>query len=213
MVTINQNYEKLRGNYLFSEIAKRVTAYGQAHPDQRIIRLGIGDVTQPLVPAVIEALQKAVTEMGTAEGFRGYGPEQGYEFLRDVIAREEYGKRGCGIAADEIFISDGAKCDVGNIQEIFGQDNLVAVCDPVYPVYVDTSVMAGRTGDFNLRTGAYDKIVYMPVSYTHLAKKRWRRWEALLPRSSICWWAFSWAFLPEPPSSSLSITEQKITAG
>ena len=164
MVTINQNYEKLRGNYLFSEIAKRVTAYGQAHPDQRIIRLGIGDVTQPLVPAVIEALQKAVTEMGTAEGFRGYGPEQGYEFLRDVIAREEYGKRGCGIAADEIFISDGAKCDVGNIQEIFGQDNLVAVCDPVYPVYVDTSVMAGRSGDFNLRTGAYDKIVYMPCT-------------------------------------------------
>lgn len=164
MVTINENYGKLRGNYLFSEIARRVAAYGQAHPEQRIIRLGIGDVTQPLAPAVIDALNRAVTEMGTAEGFRGYGPEQGYEFLREAIAKEDYGKRGCDVSADEIFISDGAKCDVGNIQEIFGQDNLVAVCDPVYPVYVDTSVMAGRTGDFNLRTGSYDKLVYMPCT-------------------------------------------------
>ena len=164
MVTINTNYEKLKGNYLFSEIAGRVAAYAKEHPDQKIIRLGIGDVTQPLVPAVVQALKKAAQEMGTPEGFRGYGPEQGYAFLRETIAKQDYENRGCDIDADEIFISDGAKGDVGNIQEIFGQDNLVAVCDPVYPVYVDTNVMAGRTGDFNLRTGGYDRVLYMPCT-------------------------------------------------
>ena len=149
MYTINENYLNLQGSYLFSTIAKKVNAYKEEHPEANIIRLGIGDVTQPIAPAIIGALHKAVDEMGTAEGFHGYGPEQGYEFLRSVIAKEDYQARGCDINADEIFISDGAKCDIGNIQEIFGKDNVVAVCDPVYPVYVDTNVMAGRSGKFD----------------------------------------------------------------
>lgn len=164
MFTINENYLKLQGGYLFSEIAKRVAAYKEQHPNADIIRLGIGDVTRPLALAVTKALQKAVAEMGTAEGFRGYGPEQGYDFLRNAIAAHDFAKRGCDISAEEIFVSDGAKCDCGNIQEIFGQDNLVAVCDPVYPVYVDTNVMAGRTGSYNLRSGVYDRILYMPCT-------------------------------------------------
>ena len=154
MYTINENYLNLQGSYLFSNIAKKVAAYKESNPQADIIRLGIGDVTQPLAPAIIKALHKAVDEMGTAEGFRGYGPEQGYDFLRNAIAQNDYRARGCQIDADEIFISDGAKCDVGNIQEIFGQDNTVAICDPVYPVYVDTNVMAGRSGKFNAKTGA-----------------------------------------------------------
>lgn len=135
--------------------------YQKEHPQAEVIRLGIGDVTQPLVPAIIEALHNAVEEMGTTEGFHGYGPEQGYEFLRECIAREDYQNRGCPISAEEIFISDGAKQDVGNIQEIFGLGNRVAVCDPVYPVYVDTNVMAGRTGEFNVRTGGYEGLIYL----------------------------------------------------
>lgn len=164
MYTINENYLKLPGSYLFSNIAKKVAAYKETNPQAEIIRLGIGDVTQPLVPAITEALHKAVDEMGTAEGFHGYGPEQGYEFLRNVIVENDYKARGCDIVADEIFVSDGAKCDVGNIQEIFGQDNVVAVCDPVYPVYVDTNVMAGRTGEFNLLTGGFENLIYMPCT-------------------------------------------------
>lgn len=164
MYTINENYLDLQGSYLFSTIAKKVAAYKDENPDADIIRLGIGDVTQPLAPAIIEALHKAVDEMGTAEGFHGYGPEQGYEFLRSVIAKEDYQARGCQITSDEIFISDGAKCDVGNIQEIFGADNVVAVCDPVYPVYVDTNVMAGRAGKFSAEKGGFEKIVYMPCT-------------------------------------------------
>lgn len=162
MYTINKNYLELQGSYLFSTIAKKVAAYKEANPQADIIRLGIGDVTQPIAPAIIEALHKAVDEMGTAEGFHGYGPEQGYEFLRSVIAKEDFQSRGCQIDADEIFVSDGAKCDVGNIQEIFGADNVVAVCDPVYPVYVDTNVMAGRSGKFNAEKGGFENIVYMP---------------------------------------------------
>ena len=153
MYTINEHYLKLQGSYLFSTIAKKVADYQKKHPEAEIIRLGIGDVTRPLVPAVIEALHKAVEEMGTAEGFRGYGPEQGYSFLRECIASQDYQKRGCDITAGEVFVSDGAKQDVGNIQEIFGLGNRVAVCDPVYPVYVDTNVMAGRTGEFNQEKG------------------------------------------------------------
>jgi LL-diaminopimelate aminotransferase len=164
MYSINENYLELQGNYLFSTIAKKVAAYQEQHPEARIIRLGIGDVTQPLVPAVTEALHKAVDEMGTPEGFHGYGPEQGYEFLRESIAREDYAARGCQVSKDEIFISDGAKCDVGNIQEIFGQENVVAVCDPVYPVYVDTNVMAGRAGRYDEALGGYEKLVYLPCS-------------------------------------------------
>lgn len=161
MYTINEHYLKLQGSYLFSTIAKKVAEYQKEHPQAEVIRLGIGDVTQPLVPAIIEALHNTVEEMGTTEGFHGYGPEQGYEFLRECIAREDYQNRGCPISAEEIFISDGAKQDVGNIQEIFGLGNRVAVCDPVYPVYVDTNVMAGRTGEFNVRTGGYEGLIYL----------------------------------------------------
>ena len=162
MYKINDNYLKLQGNYLFSTIAKKVNAYKEGNPEANIIRLGIGDVTRPLVPSIIEALHKAVDEMGTEEGFRGYGPEQGYEFLREAIAKQDYQARGCNIDADEIFISDGSKCDVGNIQEIFALNNKVAICDPVYPVYVDSNVMAGRTGAFHPVTGGYDNLIYMP---------------------------------------------------
>lgn len=164
MFTINENYLKLQGNYLFSTIAGKVNEYKANNQNADIIRLGIGDVTQPIVPAIIEALHKAVDEMGTEEGFHGYGPEQGYAFLREIIAREDYSSRGCEIKADEIFISDGAKCDVGNIQEIFGIDNRVAICDPVYPVYVDTNVMAGRTGAYNSVTNGFDHLIYMPCT-------------------------------------------------
>ena len=144
MFHVNENYQKLPGSYLFSTIAKKVNAYQEANPDKNIIRLGIGDVTQPLAPAIIEAMHKAVDEMGHAETFHGYAPDLGYEFLRKAIAENDYAARGCEVAADEIFVSDGAKSDSGNIQEIFGQDNKIAVCDPVYPVYMDTNVMAGR---------------------------------------------------------------------
>ena len=164
MFTINENYLKLQGNYLFSTIAGKVNEYKANNQDADIIRLGIGDVTQPIVPEIIKALHKAVDEMGTEEGFHGYGPEQGYAFLRETIAREDYRARGCEIKADEIFISDGAKCDVGNIQEIFGIDNRVAICDPVYPVYVDTNVMAGRTGAYNSVTNGFDHLIYMPCT-------------------------------------------------
>ena len=164
MFTINENYLKLQGNYLFSTIAGKVNEYKANNQDADIIRLGIGDVTQPIVPEIIKALHKAVDEMGTEEGFHGYGPEQGYAFLRETIAREDYRARDCEIQADEIFISDGAKCDVGNIQEIFGIDNRVAICDPVYPVYVDSNVMAGRTGAYNSVTNGFDGLIYMPCT-------------------------------------------------
>ena len=164
MTKINENYRKLPGSYLFTEIARRVTAYGQKNPDQRLIRLGIGDVTRPLAPAVISAMHAAVDEMGTVEGFRGYGPEQGYDFLRQAIAEYDYQARGAEIAPDEIFISDGAKSDCGNIGDIFGVDNVVAVCDPVYPVYVDTNAMAGRAGEYSEAVGRWSNLVYMPCT-------------------------------------------------
>ena len=162
MFKINDNYLKLPGSYLFSTIAKKVNAYSQANPEKKIIRLGIGDVTQPLAPAIIEALHNAVDEMGKAETFHGYAPDLGYEFLRSAIAENDYKARGCDIAADEIFISDGAKCDSGNIQEIFSTDNKIAVCDPVYPVYVDTNVMAGRTGTYDADKEVWSDVIYMP---------------------------------------------------
>lgn len=164
MFKVNEDYLKLQGSYLFSTIAKKVNAYAAANPDKKIIRLGIGDVTQPLAPAIIEAMHKAVDEMAHEETFRGYAPDLGYEFLRSVMAKEDYQVRGCDIAADEIFISDGAKCDSGNIQEIFSKDCKVAVCDPVYPVYVDTNVMAGRTGVYDQTTGRWSNVIYMPCT-------------------------------------------------
>ena len=157
MVTVNKNYLKLPGSYLFSTIAKKVAAYQEANPDVEIVRLGIGDVTQPLAPAIIDALHKSVDEMANAETFHGYAPDLGYEFLRSAIAKNDYEARGCQISADEIFVSDGAKSDSGNIQEIFGTDNKVAVCDPVYPVYVDTNVMAGRTGEYNKKNENFER--------------------------------------------------------
>ena len=162
MVTVNHNYLKLPGSYLFSTIGKKVRAYKEENPDKEVISLGIGDVTQPLVPAIIDALHGAVEEMAHADTFHGYAPDLGYEFLRRAIAKNDYQDRGCNIAADEIFVSDGAKSDSGNIQEIFGTDNKVAVCDPVYPVYVDTNVMAGRTGEYNTVRENFDGVIYMP---------------------------------------------------
>ncbi len=162
MFKINENYLKLPGSYLFSTIGKKVNAYAAAHPDKKIIRLGIGDVTQPLAPAIIKALHGAVDEMSRAETFRGYAPDLGYEFLRSAIVKNDYQARGCEISADEIFISDGAKCDSGNIQEIFSVDNRIAVCDPVYPVYVDTNVMAGRTGEYDSEKETFSNVIYMP---------------------------------------------------
>ena len=162
MVTVNHNYLKLPGSYLFSTIGKKVRAYKEENPDKEVISLGIGDVTQPLVPAIIDALHGAVEEMAHAETFHGYAPDLGYEFLRRAIAKNDYQDRGCDVAADEIFVSDGAKSDSGNIQEIFGTDNKVAVCDPVYPVYVDTNVMAGRTGEYNTVRENFAGVIYMP---------------------------------------------------
>ena len=164
MFKINDNYLKLPGSYLFSTIGKKVADYQQANPDKEIIRLGIGDVTQPLAPAVIDALHKSVDEMGHAETFHGYAPDLGYEFLRSAIADHDYKKRGCDISADEIFVSDGAKSDSGNIGDIFSVDNKIAVCDPVYPVYVDTNAMAGRTGDYIPEKQAWSNVVYMPCT-------------------------------------------------
>ena len=164
MAKVNDNYLKLPGSYLFSTIGKKVAAYTAENPDKKIIRLGIGDVTQPLTPTIIQALHSAVDEMADAETFRGYAPDLGYELLRKAIADNDYVARGCDIAADEIFVSDGAKCDSGNIQEIFSTDNKIAVCDPVYPVYVDTNVMAGRTGEYDPATGNWSDVIYMPCT-------------------------------------------------
>ena len=159
MIRINEHYLKLQASYLFSDIAKRVAAFQKAHPEKEVIKLGIGDVTRPLPPACIQAFHQAVDEMADAATFRGYGPEQGYDFLREKIAREDFQARGADISPDEVFVSDGAKCDNGNIQEIFATDITVAIPDPVYPVYLDTNVMAGRTGAFVY--GRYQGVVYM----------------------------------------------------
>lgn len=162
MFKANGNYSLLQGNYLFSEVGKRAAAFQKAHPDADIIRMGIGDVTRPLVPAVIKAMHAAVDEMGCEATFHGSGPDFGYEFLRHAIVARDYASRGIDIGEDEIFVSDGAKCDVGNIQELFSGDCVVAVTDPVYPVYVDTNVMSGRGGRYV--DGGYDRIVYLPCT-------------------------------------------------
>ncbi len=164
MFQVNDNYLKLPGSYLFSTIGKKVQAYSQANPDKTIIRLGIGDVTQPLVPAIIKAMHEAVEDMAHKETFHGYAPDLGYDFLRNAIANQDYKARGCQIEADEIFISDGAKCDCGNIQEIFAESSRIAVCDPVYPVYVDSNVMAGRTGEYDSASGTWSRVIYMPCT-------------------------------------------------
>jgi LL-diaminopimelate aminotransferase len=162
MAQINDNFLKLQAGYLFPEIGRRVQAYAQANPQHKIIRMGIGDVTEPLPPTVIQAMHAAVDEMATRETFRGYGPEQGYDFLREAIAKHDFQNRGCPIAADEIFISDGSKCDCANILDIFSDQVRVAITDPVYPVYVDSNVMAGHTGPVDA-AGRYAGIEYLPV--------------------------------------------------
>ena len=164
MVKINENYLKLQDSYLFSTIAKKVADFQEKHPDKKVIKLGIGDVTLPIIPAVIKAMHQAVEEMGEKESFKGYGPEQGYDFLREKIVEWDYKKRGISIEKEEIFVSDGAKCDTGNFQELFDINNTIAITDPVYPVYLDSNVMAGRTGNFNEETQKFDKVVYMPVT-------------------------------------------------
>jgi len=163
MATINENFLKLQAGYLFPEIGRRMRAFQGQNPDAKIISLGIGDVTQPLAPAIIEAMKKAVDEMGDAGSFRGYGPEQGYDFLIEAIIENDYHSRGVDLESSEVFVSDGAKCDTGNILDIFGLDNVVAITDPSYPVYVDSNVMAGRTGEAN-ENGQFEKIVYMPCT-------------------------------------------------
>lgn len=163
MAFINENYLKLKAGYLFPEIGRRVREFAAAHPDKAIIRMGIGDVTQPLAPTILKAFHEGVDEMGKAESFKGYGPEQGYDFLREAIAKNDYQARGVDITADDIFVSDGSKCDAGNIQEIFGHQNRIAICDPVYPVYADTTVMSGKTGVCQ-SNGYFDGIIYMPCT-------------------------------------------------
>lgn len=164
MATINENYLNLQGSYLFQTVARKVREFEVDNPNARLIKLGIGDVTQPIAPAILKAMHKAVDEMGVANTFHGYAPDLGYEFLRTAIVENEYKKRGISIEPDEIFISDGAKSDCSNIQEIFDQNNLVAVCDPVYPVYVDSNVMAGRAGYFSEEKKIYSKLIYMPCT-------------------------------------------------
>ena len=162
MIQINENFLSLQESYLFSTIGKKVAEFQKKNPDKKIIKLGIGDVTRPIPKACVEAMKKAAEEMGKAETFRGYGPEQGYDFLRKKIVENDYQKRGIDISPDEIFVSDGAKCDCGNIVDIFSTDNVVAITDPVYPVYLDTNIMAGRAGKFDAQTETYEKIIYLP---------------------------------------------------
>ncbi|MEI6138470.1 MAG: LL-diaminopimelate aminotransferase [Mariniphaga sp.] len=163
MAYINESYLKLKAGYLFPEIGRRVREFAALNPDKDIIRMGIGDVTQPLTPAILQAFHEGVDEMGKKESFKGYGPEQGYDFLREAIAENDYRLRGVEISADEIFVSDGSKCDTGNIQEIFGNQNIIAISDPVYPVYADTTVMSGKTGICQ-SNGYFDNIIYMPCN-------------------------------------------------
>lgn len=164
MFKINDNYLKLPGSYLFSTVARKQREFQAAHPDKNVIRLSIGDVTQPLAPVVIEAMQKATEEMADGATFRGYAPDLGYDFLRDIICKNDFHARGVAMDMDEIFVSDGAKSDCGNIGDIFAVDNKVAVCDPVYPVYVDTNAMAGRAGEYNPATEKWSNIIYMPCT-------------------------------------------------
>ena len=164
MAKVNENYAKLPGSYLFAEIARRTAEYSAAHPDAKMIKMGIGDVTRPLAPAVIDAMHAAVNDMASIESFHGYGPEQGYDFLRKAIADNDFRSRGVEVDEDEIFVSDGAKSDCGNIGDILSADNVIAVCDPVYPVYVDTNAMAGRAGEYDEESQGWTNIIYMPTT-------------------------------------------------
>lgn len=164
MFKVNTNYQKLPGSYLFSTIAKKVAAFKEQNPNEDVISLGIGDVTLPLAPTIIESLHGAVDEMADAATFKGYAPDLGYSFLREAIVKTDYEARGCEVYADEIFVSDGAKCDSGNIQELFSEDNIIAVCDPVYPVYVDSNVMSGRCGTYDEKTGKWSDLIYLPCT-------------------------------------------------
>ena len=164
MVQLNENYQKLPGSYLFAEIDRRVTAYRREDPDRELLRLGIGVVTRPLAPAVVSAMEQAAAEMGREETFRGYPPYRGYDFLLEAIAQHDYAARGVRLSPEEIFVSDGAKSDCGSIGDIFGPDNRVAVCDPVYPVYVDTNAMAGRAGEYDPGTERWSRLIYMPCT-------------------------------------------------
>lgn len=164
MININENFLKLQDSYLFSTIAKKVAEFQKNNPDKKIIKLGIGDVTLPLAKTVVDAMKKASDDLAKKETFMGYGPEQGYDFLREKIVKEDYEKRGIKIEKDEIFVSDGAKCDTGNIVDLFDADNKVAITDPVYPVYLDTNIMSGRAGKYDEKTGKYENIIYMPCN-------------------------------------------------
>ncbi len=164
MIKINENFLDLQDSYLFSTIAKKVAKFQEENPDKKVIKLGIGDVTLPLANACVEAMKKATDDLSKKESFMGYGPEQGYDFLREKIVEVDFKSRGIGIEKDEIFVSDGAKCDTGNIVDIFAKNNKVAITDPVYPVYLDTNTMSGRSGKFNEETGKYENIIYMPCT-------------------------------------------------
>ncbi len=177
MVKINRNYLKLKAGYLFPEISRRVSAFSEAQPNASLIRLGIGDVTEPLPEACCQAMKDAIEEMGSSSGFHGYGPEQGYLWLREAIAKNDFQSRGCQISADEIFVSDGSKCDSSNILDILGEGNRIAVTDPVYPVYVDSNVMSGRTGEAD-QLGQYDGLTYLPLNSENC-------FEAELPREPV----------------------------
>ena len=197
MVQVNQNYLKLKAGYLFPEISRRVNAFAKANPSSSLIRLGIGDVTEPLPLSCRKAMKSAVDEMGTFEGFHGYGPEQGYLWLREVIAKFDYQSRGCDITHDEIFISDGSKCDSSNILDIFGSENRIAVTDPVYPVYVDTNVMAGNTGTADLN-GRYKGLCYIPLTSEN-------NFQALIPKEKI---DIIYLCFPNNPTGAVATKEQ-----
>ncbi len=197
MVLINDNYLKLKAGYLFPEIGRRVKAFSEAHPEAPLIRLGIGDVTEPLPLACRSAMKQAIEEMGTPEGFHGYGPEQGYPWLRDVIARDDFQSRGCEISAEEIFISDGSKCDSSNILDIFGPGNRIAVTDPVYPVYVDSNVMAGHTGEADA-SGRYGGLTYLPITAAN-------HFMAPLPESAV---DLIYLCFPNNPTGAVATKDQ-----
>lgn len=198
MIKINEDYLNLQDSYLFSTIAKKVADFQEKNPEKKIIKLGIGDVTLPLIPKVIEAIHNGAEEMAKRETFRGYGPEQGYDFLREKIVEWDYQKRGIAIEKDEIFVSDGAKCDTANIQELFGKDNIIAITDPVYPVYLDTNVMAGRSGKFDQETGKFEKVVYMKVTAEN-------NFEPELPKEEV---DMIYLCLPNNPTGTVLTKEQ-----
>lgn len=198
MIKINEDYLNLQDSYLFSTIAKKVADFQERNPEKKIIKLGIGDVTLPLIPKVIEAIHNGAEEMAQKETFRGYGPEQGYDFLREKIVEWDYHKRGIAIEKDEIFVSDGAKCDTANIQELFSKDNVIAITDPVYPVYLDTNVMAGRSGKFKQETGKFEKVVYMKVNAENNFKPE-------LPKEEV---DMIYLCLPNNPTGTVLTKEQ-----